>query len=120
VVDLEPGMFPQRTLSGLGRAVKSALAGLLVFEVLIISLLSASPSLHRHLHHDGAKDDPSCAVCAFVKGQVDSGDVAVAVAPVVFSLITQAVAAPAAPLPSFDYCLSPSRAPPISDSICFA
>ena len=62
---------------------------LLIFLVLLLNLLAASPSLHELIHADAGKTGHQCAVTLFAHGQVDSPTVDVAVpvptAPIEFS-----------------------------------
>jgi hypothetical protein len=103
---------PRRKLSGFGLVVKSALAGLLVLLLLAVSALTASPSLHHFLHHDSNESDHSCLVTIFAKGQVGMADVVPVVAFISLVFLCVIDMVQTAPLPFFDYRLSPSRAPP--------
>lgn len=54
------------------RRSRGPLGILLIFLVLLLNLLAASPSLHEWFHHDADKADHQCAVKVFAHGQVDS------------------------------------------------
>ena len=86
---------------------------LLIFLVLLLNLLAASPSLHELIHADAGKTDHHCAVTLFAHGQVDSSAVDVAVpvpaAPVEF-LPPTLVSIPSALVAT----LPPGRGPPVS------
>jgi len=99
-------------ISAIARAAKSVLTGWLALEVLTVSLLAANPDLHRHLHEHGTQEEPSCPVCLFATGHVDTAVVAVAPALPASLISWTQPAAPAAPRASFDYRFSLTRAPP--------
>lgn len=86
---------------------------LLIFLVLLLNLLAASPSLHELIHADAGRADHHCAVMLFAHGQVDSSAVDVAVpvpvAPVEF-LPPTLVSIPSALVAT----LPPGRGPPVS------
>ena len=105
-------MRAKQRLSSLGRAAKSALAAVLIVLLLLVSSLSVCPALHHMLHHDADDQDHACLITDFAKGQVDTAETAPIVVFFLFSLLCAAVAVVIEPLPSFDYRLSPSRAPP--------
>ena len=50
---------------------------LLIFLVLLLNLLAASPSLHQLLHGDANHAEHQCAVTLFAHGKVDTASVAV-------------------------------------------
>ena len=91
---------------------KAALAGLLVLLLLFVSALTVCPSLHHLLHHDSNDSDHCCLVTAFAKGQVGMADVVPVVAFISLVFLCVIDMVQTAPLPFFDYRLSPSRAPP--------
>lgn len=103
-------------LSGLRRVAKPALSGLLALLLLISGTLSVSQALHQLLHNDAAGSH-LCLVCLFAKGQVSAADVAVVAALLVLFPLFSPRPANSSPLPSFDYRLSPSRAPPAPASL---
>ena len=70
------------------------------------------PSLHRFLHSDGGETNHQCLVCSFAKGQVTAAEVSGVFAALVISLVGLILLPKVSPLPSFDFRLSPSRAPP--------
>ena len=80
--------------------------------VLTLSVLSASPQLHRWLHPDAGQPDHECAVTLFHHG-VTGAAVEVAVAVVSLLLVLRRRTAPAGPdliAPRFRW--FPGRAPP--------
>jgi len=97
-------------------AAKSAFAGFLVFLLLGLAALAASPGLHELIHPDAGAPDHHCAVTLFAKGQINSAAgplLAVAVAAFFGALI---LLPDTFVLPSADYRYSSSRAPPPSSS----
>lgn len=99
-------------LGGLGRAAKPALAGLLALLLLASGMLSVSRALHQSFHSEAAGSHHLCLVCLFANGQISAADVMLVVALLLLCPPSGKVAAKPAPLPAFDYRLSPSRAPP--------
>jgi hypothetical protein len=93
------------------RAAKPALAGLLALLLLALSTISVCPSLHKFLHSDG-ETNHQCLVCSFAKGQVTAAEVSGVFAALVIGLVGLVLLPKVSPLPSFDFSLSPSRAPP--------
>jgi hypothetical protein len=104
-------------LSGLRRVAKPALSGLLALLLLICGVISVSRALHQLLHNDAAGSHHLCLACSFAEGQISTADVALVAALLVLRLLSCLRAANPAPLPSFDYRLSPSRAPPAAASL---
>jgi len=104
----------ERTLSGISRLAKPALAGLLAVILLGAGTLLINHALHQSLHPDGAGDSHFCLVCLFAKGQVSAADVGLVSAAWVLSSLSAIRLVNTSPLPGFDYRLSPSRAPPRS------
>jgi len=64
---------------------------LCILLVLLLNLLTASPSLHEWFHADAGKEDHQCAVTLFAHGQLDSPVVDV---PVVAPLTLVVVVSP--------------------------
>ena len=98
-------------------SLKSVLAGLLAALFLVVTLIGAHDRLHATLHAgDEGHGHSPCAVCAIVKGQVDSPVVAVsevfAALSVTWTLPSIQIIAPAA----IDLSVAPSRGPPASVS----
>jgi hypothetical protein len=95
------------------KQVRMPLGILAVLLVLLLNLLAASLSLHKHLHTDAGKTQHHCAVTLFAHGQVDAPVVDVAspvpVAPVEF-LPQSSVSIPNALVAT----LPPGRGPPVS------
>ena len=102
----------ERRLSGLSRAARPALAGLLALLLLGSGTLSVSYALHQSLHNNAAGGSHFCLVCLFAKGQVSAAEVAFVAALLVLCPLSGIRAAKPSPWPGFDYRLSPSRAPP--------
>jgi hypothetical protein len=90
---------------------------LLALLLLICGVISVSRALHQLLHNDAAGSHHLCLACSFAKGQISAADVALVAALLVLRLLSCLRAAYSAPLPSFDYRLSPSRAPPAPASL---
>ena len=107
----------RRTFFGYARLPGPALAALLVVLLLVTTILTVSHALHQCLHHDGAVSGHVCLVCSFAKGQVSAAAVVVAAALAIFCCVCGIRAAKTSLLPGFDYCLSPSRAPPALASL---
>lgn len=103
-----------RTIRGRGRIAGAALAGLLMFVLLVATACSASQALHQSFHHDSDATGHFCLVCFFAKGHVSAASVALVAAAVAFHCLGSVALARTAALSSFDYRLSPSRAPPLS------
>ncbi len=103
-----------RTLGGVGRTPKAALAALLSFLLLLATTLSASQALHQSLHRDSAANGHVCLICSLVKGQVNMAAVACVLALAVFYYLGNLRLSSTAVVPGFDYRFSPSRAPPQS------
>lgn len=96
------------------RTAKPVLAVVLSALVLAAATLAVCPSLHELLHHHNGTSEEGCVVCLFAQGQVNSSDVAPVVAVFVCGLAA-AVLPPQIVAPrDVDYCLSPSRAPPVA------
>ena len=102
----------ERKLSGCLEAAGAASAGLLAFLLSVLLVLSASPSIHQHLHHDGTNGHHLCLGCTFAKGQVSTADVAPAAVLILLFLICRAQLPGTASFSASDYRLAPSRAPP--------
>jgi hypothetical protein len=97
--------------------LKPVLAGLLAVLFLAMTLIGANDRLHLQLHAaDGDHGHSPCAVCAIVKGQVDTPVVLVsevfASLSVAWTLPSYQAVAPAA----VDLSAAPSRGPPASVS----
>ena len=79
--------------------------------------LTVSPQLHRWLHEDAGSSTHTCLVTQLRHYSLLAGFAPVVAAPVVLTQ-TATVAFPEVQvLPSGDYRLSPSRAPPLISSI---
>jgi hypothetical protein len=91
------------------------LSGLILF----LSLLGASPSLHKLLHADADAADHSCAITLFAKGQID----AVAVEPLAAKLAmlfgVVVLLSETFQFPLANYRFSRGRAPPACASSRF-
>jgi hypothetical protein len=111
----------QKTLQNVNKflktkSVKSAFVLLGISLVLLLSVLGASPSLHKLLHSDADQADHHCVITLFTKGQVIPATAAQSLAIVVILFGGVALLAETFLLPTTDYCISSSRAPPSS---CF-
>lgn len=98
-------------------SLKPVLAGLMAALFLVVTLFGASDRLHSTLHaDDGGHGHSPCAVCAIVKGQVDTPTVAVsevfASLSVAWTLPSHQSITPTA----IDLSVAPSRGPPVSVS----
>jgi hypothetical protein len=93
-------------------AAKSAFAGFLVFLLLGLAALAASPGLHELIHSDAGASDHHCAVTLFAGGQIDSASAPVLAAAVVALFGALILLPETFVLPSADYRYSSSRAPP--------
>jgi hypothetical protein len=78
------------------------------------SLSSASSAFHQWVHRDAAQQDHQCAITLLGKHQILSSDVSSILVATDLGLILAALPAQTAAFPSVDFCLSPSRAPPVS------
>jgi hypothetical protein len=87
------------------------MAALLALLLLSAATISADRSLHQLLHGDSSASH-FCLVCSFSTGQLDLAETGQILAVFVFSLVLGIRLVPAPVLQSFDYRLSPSRAPP--------
>jgi len=88
---------------------------LLVFLVLLLNFLAASPSLHARIHTDAGQTEHQCAVTLFAHGHVDSAPVGIPI----FAPMDLAAARPAFNLSVFTPAienLPAERAPPVSFS----
>ena len=103
-------MHTERSGSIAGSRARSTVAVLLAVWVLFLSVLAFTPWLHNHFH--ATKDQPGCALCLFVKGQM-TAEPAMPVLQVIPALVLFAlIPAASQALASVDYRFSPSRAPP--------
>lgn len=96
------------------KSVKSALAFLGVSLVLLLSVLGASPSLHKLLHPDADHADHQCVITLFTKGQITLATAAQCLAIVIILFGGVVLLAETFQPPTPDYCISSSRAPPSS------
>ena len=105
-------MNTSRTAAAWRAFGKPALAGLLVFLLLLSALASASPALHHWLHHDHQSPSHYCLVTALEHGQTEVVSASIAPAPVVDGFSITAL-----PCESFfishDLTLHPERGPPV-------
>jgi hypothetical protein len=104
----------EHEFAGFGRVTKPALVGLLALLLLASATLSVSQSLHQWIHADGDSGSHFCLVCSLAKGQVTASLVATTLVSLVLCWDTVGRALSTAPLPGYDFRLSPSRAPPRS------
>lgn len=94
------------------KALMGVFAGLLAATMLVFTLLTASGHLHHPLHQDGAAGGSACALCLFVKGQVDLPDAAPVFAVGVFLEIGGLIVTRTFFAPNVISLLPPGRAPP--------
>jgi hypothetical protein len=96
-----------------GKFAKAASASLLMTLILLLSLFSASPDLHKWLHSDAGEPGHHCVVTEFIHGKVDVAIVASVTIGFValFGAIT--LLGETFVLPLADYRFSASRAPPV-------
>ncbi len=97
-----------------GHIANAAVAGLLMFVLLVATACSVSGALHQSLHPDSAANGHVCLICFFAKGHVSTAAVALFAVAVVFYCLGSLRLASAPARSRFDYRLSPSRAPPLS------
>ena len=90
-----------------------AVTCLLVALVFLATTLGMTPALHKQLHPDSKSSDHFCLVCLLVKGQAAAANVSSTSMVAVLILIGALVCAARFPFASFNYRLSPSRAPPV-------
>jgi hypothetical protein len=100
-------------LSSFGSVAKPALAGLLVLLLLVAAAFSGNVTLHRSLHSGNGDGYHLCLICSLAKGQFSAAETGL-FAVVLFLRLLLSDLRPGSflPLPSFDYRLPPSRAPP--------
>jgi hypothetical protein len=94
------------------KVLQPALAGLLAVMVLSAAILSASPSLHAWFHHESSTPSHACVVCLFAQSQLSAAEVSVAAVVLAGAYCFFARPFSQTAFASFDYRLSPSRAPP--------
>ena len=96
-----------------GQSAKSVSAACLIALVLFLSLLGASPAMHKCLHADADRADHECVVTLFTHGQVD----AVSIAPLVTGLVllvgVLTLLSETFQIPLANYRFSRGRAPPV-------
>jgi hypothetical protein len=81
---------------------------------LTLQLFAASSSLHRALHPDAAAPSHHCVITLLSQGQLNAPEVFTGCLVFVAALLFSRPSLHAIPASSFDYRLSPSRAPPVS------
>ena len=101
-----------RRLRDLRKRVKPLLACFLTALVFAASALSAFPSLHQSVHRATATADGNCVICLFAHGQANAADVAVLPAGSSTTSFALVLVPRVTALPSVEYRLLPSRAPP--------
>lgn len=108
---------PRSVIRRLQAWLKPATASLCTALLLGIVFAAAVAPLHKSLH-DGCRHEQqpeqSCAVCAFVKGQVDAVDFPSPVVAREFTSVTLSVSESTLLLPAVDFLLLPERAPPFA------
>jgi hypothetical protein len=78
----------------------------------VLQIFSVSGDLHRSLHSDAAAPSHHCVITLFAQGHFSAPGAASGVASIVAAFLFSLPLLRAALLPSLDYKLSPSRAPP--------
>ena len=104
---------PVKRLLNPGKVAGTASGLFLVSLILFLSLLSASPALHKLIHSDADEADHHCAVTEFVHGKVDSSVVAPIIVAFVSFLAVATLLREIFVFPLTDYRFSASRAPPV-------
>ena len=100
-------------LSFRNRTHRSVWSVVCLASFLALLLFSSSPRLHKLIHPDADSADHQCAITMLAQGQVNAPvtpPVLVAFVPFLFSLLPPLQLAP---ISSFDYRFSSSRAPPL-------
>jgi hypothetical protein len=86
--------------------------------IFLAATVALTPALHKQLHPDSKASAHFCLVCLLVKGHITTANVASTCLAAVLIWFGASVCAGTFPFASFDYRLSPSRAPPsVSSSI---
>jgi len=98
--------------SASGQSAKAASALLLSALIILLSLLGASPALHKLIHADADSADHSCAITLFARGQVDAAMAAPMAAGLIMLFGGIALLSETFQFPLANYRFSRSRAPP--------
>ena len=93
---------------------RQILAGVSVALLLLLSVLAASPSLHRALHADADHDSHECAVVLFASGVTLALGTFVVAAPAAVWRVQPAVVLSELLLASPRYLRQPERGPPVA------
>jgi len=107
----------ERKSPGFGPVAKTALAGLFAALLLWSATLAVSSAHSRSHRFDSTAAHQTCVLCLFAHGQVTSADTAVASAPGAAAWVDFHSLSVSKRSASFDYRLSPSRAPPFCFSV---
>ncbi|MBI5774778.1 MAG: hypothetical protein HZA89_13665 [Verrucomicrobia bacterium] len=108
----------RRTIRRFESWLKPALAGACIALLLGIVFASAASSFHRSLHDNCGgnheqEQEQNCAVCAFVKGQMDAVDFSPRLVARDEVAVFLFLSASTVLLPAADFLLLPERAPPV-------
>ena len=107
----------ERKSPGFGPVAKAALAGLFAALLLWSTTLAVS-TVHRQSHHStSTAAHQTCVLCLFAHGQITAADTAVALTAGTGAWIDLPSSPGSETSASFDYRLSPSRAPPFRFSV---
>jgi hypothetical protein len=101
-----------RPLNLQNRATRRFCAVICLALFMVVELLALSPALHKDLHPNADSPSHHCAVTLFTHSQVTSAAVVCELPALVAILLFCLPPPKAVALPSVDYRLSPSRAPP--------
>jgi len=87
-----------------------AVFGLMLF--LTLQLLTTSAALHKLIHADANSLEHHCVITLFTRGQISAAETIVPLTAIVAALFFLLPILRSAEFSSFEYCFSPSRAPP--------
>lgn len=95
-------------------SARLALGVVLGLLILVFGALASGAAVYHALHHTTDSHSASCAICSFVKGQIEAADAPIAASqPVVIVEVTAIPASSSLPQ-SPSLLLPPGRAPPFS------
>lgn len=98
-------------------AARHTTAIVLCAFVFFLSVVAASPALHKAIHHDADSPGHECVITVFAGGHVAAPGFA-PVAVILGALFAWvALRAESLPFSTTDYCFSQSRAPPRGSSV---
>jgi hypothetical protein len=88
-------------------------AGLCLLLFVVLQTFASSGSLHKLVHHDADSPGHQCAITLLAQGQIDSPVVPTGPVPLTAEFIFSPLPSDSPVVSTFDYRLSPSRAPPL-------